>query len=282
MKPVLRVLAPTSSLIDDKSCKSFYSRFKRKKFRFLLSLMKGISISTGDFSVSIRNVSKDKYSATLVKRSIKSTQAAVIEGLPVGATVLESVLEWRLVSEAELETSDTAEGTIVSQGTAEWIINKRSIPAGIYQVKFTASIKVGDQSSPVTLNAFDYGFIESVAGPLRAIIDGGSSVRWGSTESVTVDGALSYDADIGPGTHTGVTFNWSCADSVDNNSMSYDCFGAFSNPNDNDTTVTVDTSKLIIGNTYVLRLTVTKDERLSFAEMSFEIAAGDIPQVTLR
>ena len=244
--------------------------------------MKGISISTGDFSVSIRNVSKDKYSATLVKRSIKSTQAAVIEGLPVGATVLESVLEWRLVSEAELETSDTAEGTIVSQGTAEWIINKRSIPAGIYQVKFTASIKVGDPSSPVTLNAFDYGFIKSVAGPLRAVIDGGSSVRWGSTESVAVDGALSYDADIGPGTHTGVTFNWSCADSVDNNSMSYDCFGAFSKPNDNDATVTVDTTKLMVGNTYVLRLTVTKDERLSFAEMSFEIAAGDIPQVTLR
>ena len=238
--------------------------------------------STGDFSVSIWNISKDKYHATPVKRSIKSTQAAVIEGLPVGVTVLESVLEWRLVSEAELETSDTADGIIVSHGTAEWIINKRSIPAGIYQVKFTASIKIGDSSSPVTLNAFDYGFIKSVAGPLRAVIDGGSSVRWGSTESVAVDGALSYDADIGPGTHTGVTFTWSCSDSADNKSMSYDCFGAFSKPNNNDTTVTVDTTKLMVGNTYVLRLTVTKDERLSFAEMSFEIAAGDIPQVTLR
>ena len=196
--------------------------------------------------------------------------------------MLESILEWRLVSEAELATSDTAEGTIVSQGTAEWIINKRSIPAGIYQVKFTASIKIGDPSSPVTLNAFDYGFIKSVAGPLRAIIDGGSSVRWGSTESVAVDGGLSYDADIGPGTHTGVTFNWSCSDSADNKSMSYNCFGAFAKSNNNDTTVTVDTTKLMVGNTYVLRLTVTKDERLSLAEMSFEIAAGDIPQVTLR
>ncbi|XP_068753326.1 polycystin-1-like protein 2 [Montipora capricornis] len=236
----------------------------------------------GDFSVSIRNISKDKYQATPVKRSIKSTQVALIEGLPVGVTVLESVLEWRLVSEAELATAESAEGALASEGTAEWIISKRSVPAGVYQVKFTASIKIGDSSSSVILKAFDYGFIKSVAGPLRAIIDGGSSVRWGSAETVAVDGSLSYDADIGPGTHTGVKFTWSCADFADNSSMSYDCFGAFANPYINVTMINIDTSRLTVGNTYVLRLTVTKDERLSFAEMSFEIAVGDIPQVTLR
>ena len=237
---------------------------------------------TGDFVVSIRNISKDKYHATPVKRSVKSVQEALIEGLPEGANVLESVLEWRLVSEAELAASESAEGTIVSQGTAEWIISKRSVVAGIYQVKFSALIKIGDPSAPRTLQAFDYGFIESVAGPVRAVIDGGSSVRWGSTETVTVDGSLSYDGDIGPGTHTGLNFTWSCTDLVDNASTSYDCFGSFTNENGNAIAMGIDTTKLSVGKSYVLRLTVSKDKRSAFAEMAFGIAAGEIPQVTLR
>ena len=235
---------------------------------------------TGDFSVIIRNISKDKYHATAVKRSVKSVQEALIEGVPIGASVLESVLEWHLVSEAELAASESAEGTLVSQGTAEWIINKRSIAAGIYQVKFTALIKIGDPLAPWVLKAFDYGFIESVPGPVIAIINGGSSVRWGSKETVTVDGSLSYDGDIGPGTHTGLLFTWSCLDPV--NSTSYDCFGAFANENVNATAISIDPTFLEIGKTYVLTLTVSKDERSSFAEMSFEIAAGEIPQVALR
>ena len=217
-----------------------------------------------------------------MKRSVKSIQEALFEGLPEGATVLESVLEWRLVSEIELAVSESAEGRLVSQGTAEWIIDKRTIAAGIYQVKFTASIKLGDPSSPQTLQAFDYGFIESIAGPIRAVIDGGSSVRWGSTETVTVDGSLSYDGDIGPGTHSGLNFTWSCADSGDNTSVSYDCFGAFTNENANATSVSIDTTKFTVGKTYVLKLTVAKDRRSAFAEMFFEIADGEIPQVSLR
>ena len=232
--------------------------------------------------MSIRNISKDKYHATGIKRAVKSVQEALIEGLPEGVTVLNSVLEWRLVSEAELAASESAEGTLVSQGTAEWIINRRSIAVGIYQVKFTASITIGDPSSPRTLKAFDYGFVESIAGPVRAIIDGGSSVRWGSAETVTVDGSLSYDGDIGPGTHTGLNFTWSCADPAINTSISSDCFGAFASGNVNATAININTTHLTVGKTYTLRLTITKEKRSTFAEMSIEIAAGEIPQVTLR
>ena len=46
--------------------------------------------------------------------------------------------------------------------------------------------------------------------------------------------------------------------------------------------ISIDPSRPDIGNTYILRLNVTKDERSSVAEMSFEIAAGEIPQVILR
>ena len=237
-------------------------------------------ISTGDFSVTIRDISKDKYKATVVKRAVKSIQEAIIEGLPEDATVLESVLDWRLVSEADLAASESPEGILVSQGTAEWVINRRSIPAGIYQVKFNASITVAGPESPQTLTAFDFGFIRVVIAPLRAIIDGGSSVRWGTTDTVTVDGSLSYDADLGPGNHTGLIFTWSCRDSVKNSSMSHDCFGAFLGGNA--IAVSINPSVLLIGKTYVLRLNVSKDERSAATEMLFEIADGEMPQVTLR
>ncbi|KAJ7330803.1 hypothetical protein OS493_021737, partial [Desmophyllum pertusum] len=136
---------------------------------------------------------------------------------------------------------------------------------------------------PRTLNAFDYGFIEVIAAPVLAIIDGGSSVRWGSKDIVTVDGSLSYDGDIGPGNHTGLNFTWSCLNSEVNDSMSNDCYGSFiGEVNVLSTAISIDPGKLEVGKSYVLRLTVSKDDRSSIAKMSFEIAAGEVPQVTLR
>ena len=50
----------------------------------------------------------------------------------------------------------------------------------------------------------------------------------------------------------------------------------------NSPTISIDTSKLDIGKTYILKLVASKDERTASAEMSFEVAAGKIPQVSLR
>lgn len=233
--------------------------------------------------MTIRNISKDKYHATVVMRSAKSVQEAIIQGLHSDVAVLSSNLEWRIISEAELAASESAEGTIVSKGTTEWTITRRSIPAGIYQVKFNASYTIGDPAFPQMLTAFDFGFIEVIPAPVRAIIDGGSSVRWGSKENVTVDGSLSYDGDIGPGNHTGLNFAWSCLDVDHNATMTNDCFGAFvGDVNTMSGIITIDPDKLDANKSYVLRLTVSKDVRSSFAEMSFEITAGEIPQVALR
>ena len=130
------------------------------------------------------------------------------------------------------------------------------------------------------LNAFDYGFIEVIVAPVRAIIDGGSSIRWGSKNIVTVDGSLSYDADIGPGEHTGLNFTWTCRNDTN---VSNTCFGSFHGEgNVSSTIIRIDPSGLEINKTYSLRLTVSKDMRSSFAEMSFAITAGEVPQVTLR
>lgn len=197
--------------------------------------------------------------------------------------MLYSVLEWRLISEAELAAAESAEGELVSEGTAEWAIERRTLPAGKYQVKFDASITIADPTFPQTIQAFDYGFIEIISGPLRVVVDGGSSVRWGSNEMVTIDGSLSYDEDVGPGSHSGLNFTWSCRTQEQNASMSYDCFGAFSQRGDlNLTSVTIDTSVLEVGHSYILQLTLWKDVRSSSAEMTFEIASGDLPRVILR
>lgn len=233
--------------------------------------------------MTIRNISKDKYHATVVMRSSKSVQEATIQGLHSDVAVLSSNLEWRIISEAELDASESAEGTLVSKGTTEWTITRRSIPAGIYQVKFNASYTIGDPAFPQMLTAFDFGFIEVIRAPVRAIIDGGSSVRWGSNEIVTVDGSLSYDEDIGPGNHTGLYFSWSCLDEDDNATVSHDCFDSFvGDVSTMSSAITINPGKLEVNKSYVLRLTVAKDDRCSFAEMAFEIAAGEVPQVTLR
>ena len=210
---------------------------------------------------------------------MKSVQEAIIQGLQSDAYVLASTLEWRIISETELSNLEPVEGTLVSQGTTDWTINRRSIPPGIYQVKFTASYKIGDPEFPQTLIAFDFGFIEVIAAPVKAIIEGGSSVRWGSIDPVTVDGSLSYDGDIGPGNLTGLSFAWSCL--VPGENVSNDCFGSFVGQIDSPT-ISIDTSKLAIGKTHILKLVAFKDERTSSAEMSFKVAAGKIPQVSLR
>ena len=62
--------------------------------------------------MAIENISKDKYQASPVKRSLKSVLAAMVGPLP--GQVLEKVLEWRLVSEIELATSESVEGSLVS------------------------------------------------------------------------------------------------------------------------------------------------------------------------
>ena len=228
--------------------------------------------------MAIENISKDKYQASPVKRSLKSVLAAIVGPLP--GQVLEKVLEWRLVSEIELAASESVEGTLVSQGTTEWTINRRSIPAGIYQVKFTASYTVGDVVFSQTLTSFDYGFIEVIAAPIKAIIEGGSSSRWGRTEIVMVNGSLSYDGDIGFGSYTDLSFAWSCLVPEDNVSDSH-CFGSFVGQIAT-STISIDTSKLEIGKTYVLKLVASKDDRTSSAEMSFELADGEVPKVSLR
>ena len=232
--------------------------------------------------MTLRNISKNKYRATSVERSTKRILEAAIERLPKDVTLLESVVQWRLLNDIELAFSELPDGTLVSYGTNEWTIHRRSIPAGIYHVKFSALFTIRKSGFLRKLNAFDYGFIQIVSAPIRVIIEGGSSVRWGSKENVTVDGTLTYDRDVGPGDLTGLNFTWSCYNSEANTSLTNKCFYSFVVEANVTSSANIDTSRLEVGDIYVMRLTVSKNERNSSTEMSFEIVDGKIPHIALR
>lgn len=232
--------------------------------------------------MTLRNISKDKYHATSVERSTKRILDATIERFPEDVTVLESVVQWRLLSEIELAFSELPKGTLVSYGTNQWNIHRRSIPVGVYQAKFTASLTIRESGFLRNVKAFDYGFLQIVSAPIRVIIEGGSSVRWGSKENVTANGSLTYDRDVGPGDHSGLNFTWSCHDLEANTSLTYKCFHSFVVEANVISSANIDTSRLEVGEIYVMRLTVSKNERSSFTEMSFEIVEGKIPHIALR
>lgn len=234
--------------------------------------------------MTIRDISRDKYYPTIVKRAAKTALEATIVGLPYDVRILESAFEWRLISEIELANlTELAVGIVESQGTSEWTINRRSIPVGISLVIFIASYTTGDPASPQTLRSFNYGFIKVIPAPVKAVIVGGNRVRWGSVDIVTVNGSLSYDEDIGPGNYSGLSFAWSCFDSEENVSVSNNCSDSFHGLVDSSsTTISINPGPLQINKTYVLRLNVSKDERSSHADISFEVVNGRIPLVALR
>lgn len=208
---------------------------------------------------------------------------ATVKGPPDDVFVLDTKFEWRL---KHMEDSD-GEETVVAQGTTWWTINRRSIPVGIYQVYFNASYivettfpELSGSSDTEVLEASDYGFIKVIKAPLFAVIDGGTSVRWGSQVTSSVNGSLSYDGDIGLGSNSGLQFSWSCrrSDGID---FSSDCHTSFTD-GANSAVVTINAGRLQVKETYVLRLTVSADDRNSFAQMYIEVESGDLPLVVLR
>ena len=216
-------------------------------------------------------------------RSVKYENVATVKSPPDDLIVLDTKFEWRL---KHVEDSDTEE-IIVAQGTTWWTINRRSMPAGIYRIYFSASYEVetsvpglSGSSDTEVLKASDYGFIKVIKAPLFAVIYGGTSVRWGSQVTSTVDGSFSYDGDIGLGSNSGLQFSWSCR-RVDKTDFSSNCYSSFTDGADS-AVVTINVARLQVKETYVLRLTVSADERSSVAQMNIEVKSGDLPLVFLR
>lgn len=203
---------------------------------------------------------------------------AIVKSPPDDLIVLDTKFEWRVKHAEDFDGDET----VVAQGTTWWNINRRSIPAGLYLVYFNASYEVETSGSSDTevLEASDYGFIKVIKAPLFAVIYGGTTVRWGSQVTASVNGSFSYDGDIGPGSNSGLQFSWSCRRS-DVTDLSSDCYSSFTD-GANSAVVTINAARLQVKVTYVLRLTVSADDRRSFTQMNIEVESGDLPLVFLR
>ncbi|XP_078352356.1 uncharacterized protein LOC144637066 [Oculina patagonica] len=153
--------------------------------------------NSGGISATIMNISKEINNPTIIDRSVKYEKAVTVKGPPDDVFVLKTKLEWRLEQKNDSSSSQLAEGTVVAQETTLWTINRRSIPVGIYKISINVSYTMDNNE---VLEASDYGFIKVVKAPLVAVIDGGTSVRWGSKVISSVNGSLSYDGDVGVGT----------------------------------------------------------------------------------
>lgn len=90
-------------------------------------------------------------------------------------------------------------------GTAEWTVERRSLPYGILFVTFRVSL-VGFPFA----NSLDAGFLRVVHTPLVVAISGGSMATRGFGKIITLDASPTEDPDVGPGDYSGMRFTWLC------------------------------------------------------------------------
>lgn len=143
------------------------------------------------------------------------------------------------------------------------------------------------------------GFFNVTKSPLIADILGGNKVTRGKGSDITLDGMASSDPDVEPGDHSSMQFTWLCKkqqesfpvgplDSIpvaDTSSGpgSGGCFGTgVGKLSSNGKVVKLDTSEMVVGEFYDVKLIVTKDDRADHFLQEIEIVSGNPPEVTMR
>ena len=128
---------------------------------------------------------------------------------------------------------------------------------------------------------------------LIAIIAGGAEVIRGNNENITMNASLSYDPDVGPGNHSGMSFTWRYGEIKGNysvqqssakepltriNDSEIDYFeGELSGP-----VITLDTALVFVSKTNVVKLVVTKDYRNSSVYQVIRLVNGNPPILSQR
>lgn len=135
--------------------------------------------------------------------------------------------------------------------------------------------------------------------PLVADILGGNKVTRGKGNVITLDGSASSDPDVGPGNHSSMQFTWLCKkqhESFPGGSLSSlpvvtllsgpgsgGCFGTGVGKLSSSAKVAqLDTSQMVVGESYDIKLVVIKDDREDDFVQEIEIVSGDPPEVTMR
>ena len=176
----------------------------------------------------------------------------------------------------------------------EWNLPRRQLDYGRYFV----DLRVAIASRPlVTSSAL--GFFMITKSPLVADILGGNKVTRGKGNVITLDGSASSDPDVGPGNHSSMQFTWLCKkqhESFPGGSLSSlpvvtllsgpgsgGCFGTGVGKLSSSAKVAqLDTSQMVVGESYDIKLVVIKDDRGDDFVQEIEIVSGDPPEVTMR
>ena len=181
-----------------------------------------------------------------------------------------------------------------SKNTAEWNLRKRQLEYGQYFVDFKAAFA----SQPLAFGSA-LGFFNITKSPLIVEISGGNKVTRGKGSVITLDGSLSRDPDVEPGDHSSMHFTWLCKKRDENFPNSPiasipvvtpssvpgngGCFGTgVGKLSSSDIKVKLETKAMSVGESYDVKLILTKDDRESYFVQEIEIVSGDPPQITIR
>lgn len=90
-------------------------------------------------------------------------------------------------------------------GDLVYIIYARSLDYGLYYYKLTGIIEI-----QIGTSANSFGYIEITSSALIVNITGDRIASQGFNKTLTLNGSLSHDPDIGKGDHQGLNFTWLC------------------------------------------------------------------------
>ena len=208
-----------------------------------------------------------------------------VKGSKQGCT--EVPYEWRFYSASD--GFRTINQTYrVGSDVSKWILPKRFLNISLYVV-----VLVNEK-----FKQSDFGFLRIVTSPLVALIDGGKDVTRGYRLTINLDASPSYHKDTGPGHYGGMTFTWYCKkltetfykkgglpliDIPQQRGAGGGCFGTgVGRLAATERVVKLDTGLLVIGETFVIRLTVRKGHLVATYDQSITIDKGSPPHLAMR
>ena len=206
------------------------------------------------------------------------------------------LFKWYLFKYGEDSSGKTiiGETTLLDTKSAEWNLPKRTLEYGLYFVDFRAAF-----ASNLLVITSTLGFFNVTKSPLIADVLGGNKVTRGKGSVITLDGMASSDPDVEPGDHSSMQFTWLCKQqqesfpvgplasipvvTASSSPGSGGCFGTgVGKLNSSEKLVALDTSQMVVGDFYDVKLIVSKDDREDDFSQKIEIVSGNPPEVTIR
>ena len=128
-----------------------------------------------------------------------------------------------------------------------------------------------------------------------AVISGGAEVTRGLQKNITLNASLSYDPEVAHGNRSGMKFTWHYGKVARNHSSKQaeakadkDFFMAVNesaihyNRNASGELVSLNTEALSVNQTYIVKLVLTKDSRISTVYQIIHLIEGDPPEIYQR